>query len=126
MFFFCLAIDKSTTDEERMHPLFKFKAAERSARLEKRALPMLRFEYLKNRELDSNHWQELGQSILEKQLKSKSTLNTNLAKNVIMFLGDGMSIPTLTAGRVYMGGEEKQFSFEEFPYMGLSKVKKCI
>uniref|UniRef100_D3TMW7 Alkaline phosphatase n=1 Tax=Glossina morsitans morsitans TaxID=37546 RepID=D3TMW7_GLOMM len=125
--FYCshgLAIDKSTTDddEERMHPLFNFKATERSARLEKRALPMLRFEYLKNRELDSNHWQELGQSILEKQLKSKSTLNTNLAKNVIMFLGDGMSIPTLTAGRVYMGGEEKQFSFEEFPYMGLSKT----
>ncbi|GBP04315.1 Membrane-bound alkaline phosphatase [Eumeta japonica] len=39
-----------------------------------------------------------------------------------MFLGDGTSIPTITAGRVYLGGEERQFSFEKFPYVGLSKT----
>uniref|UniRef100_A0A1A9W833 Alkaline phosphatase n=1 Tax=Glossina brevipalpis TaxID=37001 RepID=A0A1A9W833_9MUSC len=105
--------------EEHMHPLFNFKA---TARLHKRGLPLLEFKHSKIPELDFNYWQELGQNRLEKQLKSKSTLNTNLAKNVIMFLGDGMSIPTLAAGRVYMGGEDKQFSFEEFPYMGLSKT----
>lgn len=45
------------------------------------------------------------------------------AKNVILFLGDGMSIPTIAATRVYLGGEEMSLSFEQFPYAGLSKVK---
>ncbi|XP_049957900.1 membrane-bound alkaline phosphatase-like [Schistocerca serialis cubense] len=50
------------------------------------------------------------------------------AKNVIMFLGDGMSIATLTAARMLLGqrqglsGEEAQLSFEEFPNAGLSKT----
>lgn len=50
------------------------------------------------------------------------------AKNIIMFLGDGMSVPTLAAARVYLGslqnvsGEELSLSFENFPYSGLSKV----
>lgn len=35
-----------------------------------------------------------------------------------------MSIPTIAATRVYIGGEEKQLSFETFPYTGLSKVNK--
>ncbi|XP_074039693.1 membrane-bound alkaline phosphatase-like [Leptinotarsa decemlineata] len=48
--------------------------------------------------------------------------NENTAKNVILFLGDGMSIPTIAATRVYIGGEEKQLSFEKFPYTGLSKT----
>lgn len=50
------------------------------------------------------------------------------AKNVIFFLGDGMSITTLTAARIYMGqtqnrsGESESLSFEKFPNIGLSKV----
>lgn len=54
------------------------------------------------------------------------------AKNVILFMGDGMSIPTLAASRVYMsqiyneGGEESQLSFEKFPFTGLSKVTPII
>jgi alkaline phosphatase len=53
---------------------------------------------------------------------------TGKAKNVIMFLGDGFSIPTLAAARAYLGqsqgatGEETVLSFEEFPNTGLSKV----
>lgn len=43
-------------------------------------------------------------------------------------MGDGMSIATITAARIYQGqlkgqrGEEDQLSFEKFPYVGLSKV----
>lgn len=54
--------------------------------------------------------------------------NFNVAKNVIFFLGDGMSLPTITASRIYKGqqsgqsGEESKLSFEDFPYLGLSKV----
>lgn len=52
-----------------------------------------------------------------------------MAKNVIFFLGDGMSVPTLTAARIYGAeiankriGEGNFLSFEEFPYTGLSRV----
>jgi len=34
-----------------------------------------------------------------------------------------MSIATQTATRMYMGGEEKTLSFQDFPSVGLSKVR---
>jgi hypothetical protein len=46
-----------------------------------------------------------------------------------MFLGDGLSVPTLAAARTYLGqlqgrtGEETVLSFEAFPHTGLSKVR---
>ena len=55
-------------------------------------------------------------------------LNTRVAKNVILFIGDGMSMPTITTARIYKGqqkgntGEEEHLSFETFPHTGLSKV----
>lgn len=106
-----------------MHPVFNFKAAlPTQHNIGKRAMPLITFDAPKTEEEYSHYWNTVGQNILEKQIAEKSKLNTNLAKNIILFLGDGMSIPTLTAGRVYLGGEEKQFSFERFPYVGLSKV----
>lgn len=110
-------------EDHRMHPVFQFKSPDR---LHKRAMPMLNFESSKPEEIFSEYWNGVGQDILSQQLASKTLLNTNVAKNVIMFLGDGMSIPTITAGRVYLGGEEKQFTFEKFPYTGLSKVSNII
>lgn len=50
------------------------------------------------------------------------------AKNVILFLGDGMGVSTVTAARIYQGqlagnpGEENRLSFEEFPVTGLAKT----
>ena len=50
------------------------------------------------------------------------------AKNVILFVGDGMGISTVTAARILEGqlrgesGEENQLSFEKFPYVALSKT----
>lgn len=50
------------------------------------------------------------------------------AKNVILFIGDGMGISTLTASRILEGqlrgesGEENQLSFERFPFTALSKT----
>lgn len=73
------------------------------------------------------YWQKLGRERVKMLLKQ--TPNLNKAKNIILFLGDGMSIPTLAASRIYKGqlegktGEESQLSFEEFPVTGLSKVK---
>lgn len=50
------------------------------------------------------------------------------AKNVIVFLGDGMSIPTLAAAHVRAGqrkgmdGESYALSFERFPFSALSRT----
>jgi alkaline phosphatase len=77
-------------------------------------------------ESTSNFWRHEAQKKLVEQLKKR--VNRNVAKNLILFLGDGMSIPTITAARIYSGqkrgfsGEESSLSFEEFPYIGLSKT----
>lgn len=71
-------------------------------------------------ELTSEYWLNSAKAFVEEQLKK--TPNTNRAKNIIMFLGDGMSHPTITSARVYMGGEEKKLSFENFPYTASSKT----
>lgn len=50
------------------------------------------------------------------------------AKNVILFIGDGMGISTITAARIYEAqkrgetGEENQLSFEKFPNVALVKT----
>lgn len=50
------------------------------------------------------------------------------AKNVILFIGDGMGISTITAARIYEGqkrgetGEENSLSFERFPHVALVKT----
>ncbi len=54
--------------------------------------------------------------------------NTGKAKNVILFIGDGMSVTTITASRIFDGqqkgvdGESNKLSFEELPYLALSKT----
>ncbi|XP_046966050.1 membrane-bound alkaline phosphatase-like [Vanessa cardui] len=77
-------------------------------------------------EKNKDHWRIQAQWTLRS--KVAVPLNTNVAKNVIFFLGDGMSITTLAATRVYLGrkhgylGEEVKLSFETFPFTGLSKT----
>lgn len=50
------------------------------------------------------------------------------AKNVILFIGDGMGISTITAARIYDGqkrgetGEENVLSFERFPNLAMVKT----
>lgn len=66
-------------------------------------------------------WKEKAQNILKAKLEVKE--NTNKAKNIIFFIGDGMSIPTIAATRMYAGGkEETDLSFEKFPHYGLTKT----
>ena len=56
------------------------------------------------------------------------TPNTGQAKNVILFVGDGMGISTVTAGRIYEGqkrgvdGEANSLTMERLPYAALSKT----
>ena len=50
------------------------------------------------------------------------------ARNVILFIGDGMGVSTVTAMRILDGqqkgllGEENVLSFERFPHLALSKT----
>ena len=65
-------------------------------------------------------WIDGAQNLLKAKLEAKPILRK--AKNVILFLGEGLSIPTLAATRVFKGGEEIELSFEKFHFTGLSKV----
>ncbi len=59
---------------------------------------------------------------------NSAALPTPQAKNVILFIGDGMGISTVTAARIYDGqsrgepGEENLLSFESFPNVALVKT----
>ncbi len=77
-----------------------------------------------------NLWYEDGQRVI-----TQAKANTNAiaqvrgkAKNVILFVGDGMGISTVTAARILAGqqlgkmGEEHQLSFDKFPYSGFAKT----
>jgi len=66
------------------------------------------------------YWRQQGIQFVQQKLASQ--LNQRQAKNVILFLGDGMGVTTTSAARNLLGGEEKALSFENFPYTGLSKT----
>ncbi len=65
-----------------------------------------------------------------KRVHERVTAQTRLrkARNVILFIGDGMGVSTVTAARILQGqqagqsGEENYLSFERFPYSAFSKT----
>ena len=71
-------------------------------------------------------WERDGLNAIKNTLRMK--FKRRKAKNVILFVGDGMGISTLTAARILEGqlrgesGEENYLSFERFPSMALSKT----
>lgn len=80
--------------------------------------------YAKLDETDNEYWRQNAQSYLKSVLEDpQKRMMTKKAKNIILFLGDGMSLSTVAATRMYLGGEEKQLSFEKFAHFGLSKVR---
>ncbi|XP_077582063.1 alkaline phosphatase, tissue-nonspecific isozyme [Stigmatopora nigra] len=78
-------------------------------------------------EKDPNFWRLWAQRTLNNAL-NRQQLNQNKAKNLIMFLGDGMGIPTVTAARILKGqlngqpGEETVLEMDKFPHVALSKT----
>jgi alkaline phosphatase len=73
----------------------------------------------------TNDWYKQGEQVLANKLAQTTQ---NKAKNVILFVGDGMGISTLTAARILQGqqagksGEEGYLSFETFPFSALVKT----
>nr|WFJ40317.1 alkaline phosphatase [Holotrichia parallela] len=80
---------------------------------------------INSEEYEMEYWNQQARETIATKNKE---LNKNVAKNVIMFLGDGMGVTTLKAARVYMGqlngedGEGIQLAMEKLPYSGLSKT----
>src|SRR5690554_1567270 len=72
------------------------------------------------------HWRAQGQAALEAALAVQP--NTRRAKNVILFVGDGNGIASVTATRIFDGqsrgepGEDNVLSYERFPHVALSKT----
>lgn len=65
-------------------------------------------------------WMNQGQKFLHRKIHQQ--INTNIAKNLVIFIGDGMGISTQMAARAYIDDEKTELSFEKFPYSGLSKT----
>jgi len=71
-----------------------------------------------------------SQAVNQTQKKSDSAkINTGESpKNIIVFIGDGMGISTITAGRIFVGqekgltGEEYELSFDKFPQLAMIKT----
>lgn len=68
------------------------------------------------------HWRRNGRATVEARQVDGN------ARNVILFVGDGMGISTVTAARIRAGqlagrpGEEHALAFERFPELALSKT----
>ncbi|XP_004928146.3 alkaline phosphatase [Bombyx mori] len=69
---------------------------------------------------DQQFWTELAENELAEALQVK--WNLGVAKNVILFVGDGMGPNTVTATRIYKGGESHRLVYEKFPHVGLLKT----
>ncbi len=71
-------------------------------------------------------WYMQGQRFIRQS--ERQEVNNRRARNVILFVGDGMGISTLTAARILEGqlngksGEENRLSFESFPNLALAKT----
>ena len=75
---------------------------------------------------DAADWMLDGQAALAKAKQLHP--NAKKAKNIILFVGDGMGVSTVTAARIFEGqmkkidGERNLLSFEKLPYLAMSKT----
>lgn len=73
----------------------------------------------------NNHWYA---EAVAKMAEKPNFQPARKAKNVILFVGDGMGVSTVTAARILEGqlngmdGEENNLSFDLFPFTGMAKT----
>ncbi|CAL8272581.1 unnamed protein product [Arctogadus glacialis] len=81
---------------------------------------------LYEREKEPAYWDAQARDTLVAALKLRP--REHRAKNLILFLGDGMGVSTVTAARILKGqmegksGEETVLAMDSFPYLALSKT----
>ncbi|XP_078696939.1 alkaline phosphatase-like isoform X2 [Branchiostoma floridae x Branchiostoma belcheri] len=77
-------------------------------------------------EKQPQYWNDLAWKDIQETLKVQP--KTGVAKNVILFVGDGMGVSTVTAGRILKGqlagrtGEEELLEMDKLPYSALVKT----
>lgn len=77
--------------------------------------------------IDSD-WYRSGAATVESASSRTYNNSPGAAKNIILFIGDGMGVSTVSAARIFAGqqlglsGEEYALSFETFPWTGLVKT----
>ncbi|XP_077463818.1 alkaline phosphatase-like [Stigmatopora argus] len=77
-------------------------------------------------ELHATYWNNKARQSLHTALNIQP--NVHKAKNIILFLGDGMGVTTVTAARILKGqtekqsGEETSLVMDTFPHLALSKT----
>lgn len=79
---------------------------------------------------DEQVWYQAGRAKVNElvQADALTTHPVPHAKNIVLFIGDGMGISTVTAARIFAGqqggqsGEEHQLYFETFPHLALVKT----
>ncbi len=75
---------------------------------------------------DPKQWFRDGRAAVERAMRLAPI--SHRARNVILFIGDGMGVSTVTAARILEGqlrgetGEENRLSFEKLPYTALIKT----
>ncbi|XP_022104206.1 alkaline phosphatase-like isoform X2 [Acanthaster planci] len=77
---------------------------------------------------NARFWNDQAQDTLQKALSREASLNRNVAKNIVFFVGDGMGVSTVTGARIFKGqqagrtGEETVLAWEKFSSIALSKT----
>ena len=78
----------------------------------------------------SSDWYLAGETTISSavELEEQASEDRRMAKNIILIVGDGMGIPTVTSGRIFQGqqagllGEEYSTSLDQMPYSGVVKT----
>ncbi|KAG5851476.1 hypothetical protein ANANG_G00093840 [Anguilla anguilla] len=79
-----------------------------------------------DREKEPEFWNSQARETLRAALRLQP--RPHRAKNIILFLGDGMGVSTVSAARILRGqlegasGEETMLAMDTFPYLALSKT----
>lgn len=71
-------------------------------------------------ELNSDYWKTVARKVVDDNLKKEKS--HKIAKNIILFLGDGLSVTTTTATRSFLGDTNKSLAYENLPFVGMSKT----
>lgn len=79
---------------------------------------------------DRDYWFEEANAALKRRLSLLS--RRDVAKNVVLLVGDGVGLATLTAARIFKGqrqgqhGESSHLAWEKFPAVALAKVSAPV
>ncbi|WP_052692252.1 alkaline phosphatase [Teredinibacter purpureus] len=83
---------------------------------------------LKQYSNDAQQWYSAAAQKIEQKASNHNALGKGKARNIILFVGDGMGVSTITAARIFAGqqkglsGEEYELSFDRFAYSGLART----